>query len=99
MVRDSFVCQYCGKKHRMDELNYDHVLPRAKGGKTVWENIVTSCYPCNDKKGSKTPAEAKMRLLRAPFRPKTLPLERPVLALRSVPEEWRPFIPDESMSA
>ena len=55
----------------MDELNYDHVVPRVRGGQTVWENIVTSCYGCNDRKGSRTPAEAGMKLLRKPVKPKT----------------------------
>src|SRR5262245_12993684 len=49
-TRDGFRCQYCGQKKRTDELNYDHVLPRVQGGKTVWENIVTACYPCNNRK-------------------------------------------------
>ena len=52
MTRDSFTCCYCGRPQKMDWLNYDHVVPRAKGGRTVWENIVTSCYSCNDKKGA-----------------------------------------------
>src|SRR5262245_24233543 len=69
-TRDGFRCQYCGERKPMDELNYDHVLPRLLGGQTVWENIVTSCYGCNDRKGSRTLAEAGMKLLRKPFRPK-----------------------------
>ena len=73
MVRDNFTCQFCGFKGGMRELNYDHVIPRIQGGKTVWENIVTSCYPCNSKKGARTPEQAKMRLSRKPFKPKTLP--------------------------
>ena len=94
MVRDNFVCQYCGKKLPMDALNYDHVVPRVQGGKTVWENIVTSCYPCNDKKGARTPEQAKMKLRKTPYRPKTLPLSQPVFlpARRAVPKEWQPFI-------
>jgi 5-methylcytosine-specific restriction endonuclease McrA len=73
-TRDGFRCQYCGEKKPIDELNYDHVLPRVRGGQTAWENIVTSCYGCNDKKGSRTPEEAGMRLLRKPHKPKSLPL-------------------------
>jgi 5-methylcytosine-specific restriction endonuclease McrA len=65
-LRDGFRCQYCGEKRPTSELNYDHVLPRFRGGKTVWENIVTSCYACNDRKGSRTPVEAGMALLRQP---------------------------------
>ena len=93
MARDEFVCQYCGGRFPMSQLNYDHVVPRVRGGKTVWENIVTSCYDCNDKKGARTPEQAKMTLRRKPFRPKVLPLAQPVLALRRVPKEWLPFLP------
>jgi len=91
MARDNFVCQYCGSRCKMAELNYDHVVPRVQGGKTVWENIVTSCYECNDKKGARTPEQAKMKLIRKPFRPKTLPLAQPVLAMRNIPLEWEPY--------
>ena len=73
-TRDGFRCQYCGGRKLMHELNYDHVLPRVRGGKTVWENIVTSCYACNDRKGSRTVKEAGMTLLRKPFKPSSLPL-------------------------
>src|SRR4029450_4394895 len=45
-TRDGFRCQYCGEKKPMDGLNYDHVIPRVRGGQTAWENIVTSCYGC-----------------------------------------------------
>lgn len=93
MARDNFVCQYCGAKLPMDRLNYDHVVPRKLGGKTIWENIVTSCYTCNDKKGARTPEQAKMTLMRKPFRPKTLPLAQPVLTMKSIPKEWEPYVP------
>jgi len=100
MVRDGFTCCYCGAVHEMGGLNYDHVVPRAKGGKTEWTNIVSSCYACNDKKGARTPEQAKMRLLKKPFKPKTLPLARPGLTLRGhVPEEWKPFLPVDVLSA
>lgn len=91
MVRDNFTCAFCGTKYPMEKLNYDHVLPRSQGGKTVWENIITSCYTCNERKGSRTPEQAKMKLLRKPFRPKTLPLAQPVLAMRNIPKEWEPY--------
>lgn len=88
MARDNFVCQYCGSRLPMNKLNYDHVVPRVQGGKTVWDNIVTSCVKCNSDKGARTPEQAKMKLLRKPFRPKTLPLAQPVLAMRDIPAEW-----------
>lgn len=92
LTRDRFTCQYCGKKAPMKDLNYDHVIPRIQGGKTVWDNIVTSCYPCNDKKGGRTPEQAKMHLVKKPVRPLTLPMTQPLLNLRDVPESWRPYL-------
>jgi 5-methylcytosine-specific restriction endonuclease McrA len=77
----------------MHDLNYDHVVPRRRGGKTVWENIVMACYDCNGHKGGRTPEEAGMKLLRQPVKPKTLPMSPPILHFGSnVPEEWRPYI-------
>lgn len=90
-LRDGFRCQYCGAKRPASELNYDHVLPRVRGGKTVWENIVTSCYACNDRKGSRTPAEAGMTLLRPPATPKSLPLPPVIRPGTIVPEVWRDY--------
>lgn len=94
-TRDGFRCQYCGVKKTMRELNYDHVVPRIRGGKTVWENIVTSCYPCNSKKDRKTPEQAGLRLLRVPFKPKTLPMTAPIVNLQSIPEEWKFYLPED----
>ena len=90
-LRDGFRCQYCSEKRPMNELNYDHVLPRFRGGRTVWENIVTSCYACNDRKGSRTPAEAGMTLLRQPSKPKSLPLPPVIRPGSIVPEVWRDY--------
>src|SRR5215831_14542613 len=91
-TRDGFRCQYCSEKKEMRDLNYDHVVPRVRGGKTVWENIVTSCYACNDRKGSRTPEEAGMKLLRKPFKPETLPVVPPIrLDEDDVPELWQPY--------
>jgi len=91
-VRDDFTCQYCGAARPPGELNLDHVLPRSRGGTTVWENIVTSCYACNQRKAGRTPEEARMTLSRRPFRPNTL---LSVAALfRDVPAvvpEWRAY--------
>ena len=66
MRRDKFSCQYCAKK---SDLTIDHVLPKSRGGKDHWENLVTACEKCNVKKGSKTPQEAQMPLKRKPYRP------------------------------
>ena len=65
-LRDSFSCQYCG---RTEDLTFDHVIPRSRGGRTTWENIVTACAPCNLAKGGRTPREAHMHPRRSPIRP------------------------------
>jgi 5-methylcytosine-specific restriction endonuclease McrA len=65
-LRDGFKCAYC---HATDDLTFDHVVPRSKGGKTTWENIVTACSPCNLKKGGRSLRDAGMNPRRAPKRP------------------------------
>ncbi len=65
-LRDEFTCQYCGSK---GDMTFDHVLPRARGGKTTWQNVVASCSPCNLRKGSKLVKEAGMRLRNVPKEP------------------------------
>lgn len=66
----SYKCAYCGIKFSTSELNLEHVIPRSRGGKTDWSNVVTSCIPCNLKKGNRLPDEAKMGLLVTPTKPK-----------------------------
>jgi len=66
-LRDEFRCQYCGRRFPVSELTFDHVIPRARLGGSRWTNIVTACGPDNLRKGCRTPKEAGMRLLRAPF--------------------------------
>lgn len=79
LLRDKFRCAYCNQKFQSDELNYDHVIPRSQGGLTAWENIVSSCYPCNAKKSCRTPEQAGMKLWFKPYRPKSLPLSIPIM--------------------
>jgi 5-methylcytosine-specific restriction endonuclease McrA len=89
-TRDNNTCQYCGQKLPARELNLDHVVPRAHGGRTTWENVVCSCIPCNLRKGGRTPESAGMRLLKKPVRPRWFQVWRP---LSRVPfDDWRPFL-------
>jgi 5-methylcytosine-specific restriction endonuclease McrA len=67
--RDEHRCQYCGKWFQADELNIDHVIPRSRGGKNTWGNLVCSCIKCNRKKDNRTPKEAGMKLLKKPIKP------------------------------
>lgn len=93
LLRDGFRCQYCGHKFQMRQLNYDHVIPRAQGGKTCWENIVVSCFDCNHKKASRTPEQAKMHLLKTPERPKSLPLTAfRIDEYEDAPSVWRNYL-------
>lgn len=67
-LRDHYTCQYCGKQTK--ELTLDHVIPRHRGGKHLWENLVSACPACNRRKAGRNPAEAHMRLLSQPERPR-----------------------------
>lgn len=98
-LRDGFTCQYCGVKLPMKKLNYDHVVPRRLGGKTTWENIVASCYPCNDRKAGRTPEQAGMKLRKYPAKPKSLPLNGPViLGVTEMPVEWTYYLKSEEVA-
>ena len=90
-LRDNLSCQYCGRKQPRCGLNLDHVVPRAQGGRTSWENVVCCCIPCNIKKGGRTPEQAGMRLKKRPVRPKWSPFTRPLNGRRPH-EAWRPFL-------
>ncbi|MGD9541902.1 MAG: HNH endonuclease, partial [Methylocystis sp.] len=72
-LRDRFTCQYCGEH---DELTFDHVIPRSKGGATTWENVVAACSPCNLRKGDRLPHEAHMSPAQTPFQPSIADLHR-----------------------
>jgi 5-methylcytosine-specific restriction endonuclease McrA len=65
-LRDRFTCQYCGDR---DELTFDHVVPRSKGGLTCWQNVVAACSCCNLKKGDLLPAAARMWPTTRPYQP------------------------------
>lgn len=91
LARDKYKCAYCNGKFSHEELNYDHVVPRSQGGLTCWENIVSACYPCNAKKGGRTPEQAKMKLWFKPYRPKSLPLTGPLVG-GVVHETWVPWV-------
>lgn len=88
--RDGYTCQYCGK--RGGDLTVDHVFPKSRGGRSIWENLVTACRPCNLKKKNRTPEEAGMRLARRPIAPRHSLLL--VADLPHLPEAWYMYLPD-----
>ena len=88
--RDQYACQYCGLQ--MKELTLDHVIPRQWGGEHSWENVVTSCIPCNRRKGGRTPNEAGMTLLHQPRPPRNDGFYIPYHLLNNH-SEWRKYLP------
>jgi 5-methylcytosine-specific restriction endonuclease McrA len=92
-LRDGFACQYCGSGNR-DLLTFDHVIPRARGGRTTWENIVAACSPCNLKKGGRMPTQAKMHPARKPVRPTMYELNERGRAFppNYLHESWQDFL-------
>ena len=90
-ARDNDTCQYCGLQLSRAELNLDHVVPRAQGGRTSWENVVCSCIECNLAKGGRTPEQAGMKLLKKATRPRWTPFFR-TAQKRITYREWLPFI-------
>ncbi len=88
MRRDNYTCQYCGKQKQ--RMTIDHVIPKEKGGKDTWENLVCACEECNAKKGNRTPAQAGMKLLKKPKKPHYF-----TFVLRSItnpPPQWKPYL-------
>jgi 5-methylcytosine-specific restriction endonuclease McrA len=98
-MRDSYRCQYCGEHKSASTLTLDHILPRAQGGNSAPENLVTACEKCNGRKGNRTPEQARMPLLTSQSLLK-VGLDRVLLCryAESKPE-WRKylFIEDESL--
>lgn len=91
-ARDKYRCQYCNTKAPISDLTYDHVVPRAQGGKTTWQNIVTCCYTCNGKKGNHTPQQARMKLRRKPVQPNWVPAVTIRVSTSSMPDAWRDYL-------
>jgi 5-methylcytosine-specific restriction endonuclease McrA len=98
-ARDHGKCQYCGDRVRKTEMQYEHVIPRAQGGKTCWENIVVACMACNQRKANRTPEQAGMRLLSTPVRPKKLPDmngDYSAFYQPGMPESWKTYLRDHA---
>ena len=88
--RDNNQCQYCTKYFKYEHLTMDHVLPKSRGGLNTWENLVTACKKCNQKKGNKTPRESGMAPLHPPRRPKSTLLK--ALPKGQINESWKEYL-------
>ncbi|MFZ2325142.1 MAG: HNH endonuclease [Ignavibacteriaceae bacterium] len=86
--RDGFKCAYCGRSDLA--LTVDHVIPKARGGDDTWENLITACTFCNNKKGDHTLEEAKMKLLFQPFKPSHIMFIKNVVG--RLDERWKPYL-------
>jgi len=89
LARDRWTCQYCGSTQ--STLTVDHVIPRSRGGKSVWENIVAACASCNRRKGDRLPREIQMHPARPPKPPP--PTVFIQVASPKIPDNWQQYLP------
>lgn len=89
--RDNYTCQYTGRVFKAKDLTLDHVIPRERGGRTSWENIVTCCREINARKANRLPHEAGLRLIRKPARPKWRPFAA-IAAGSDIDGSWAQFL-------
>ncbi|WP_045738192.1 HNH endonuclease [Xanthomonas sp. MUS 060] len=89
-ARDAQLCMYCGQQFSRPQLTRDHVLPVSKGGRDIWENVVTACFHCNSRKGNRTPQQASMPLLAVPYRPSWI--EHLILSNRNILADQMSFL-------
>ena len=86
--RDNHQCQYCGNGH--GSLTIDHIMPKSRKGDETWENLVCACVDCNNRKGDRTPDEARMPLMKKPIRPNHVMFLRQFVG--NVNDGWKPYL-------
>jgi 5-methylcytosine-specific restriction endonuclease McrA len=93
-LRDGWQCQYCGHHFKTQELTFDHVIPRSRGGRTIWSNIVTACHDCNVRKGDRLPTEVRMFPMQDPVQPSIGALQKRgrLLSQNFLHESWRDYL-------
>ncbi|WDS36312.1 MAG: HNH endonuclease [Pseudoxanthomonas sp.] len=89
-ARDDHLCLYCGQQFSRQLLTRDHVLPVSKGGRDIWENVVSACFHCNSRKSNRTPQQASMPLLAVPYRPSWI--EHLILSNRNILADQMAFL-------
>lgn len=93
-LRDRFTCQYCGEALPAERLTFDHVIPRVRGGRTEWTNVVTACEPCNLSKGHRLPKDSGVWPLHPPYQPTTWELQENGRGFppNHLHESWRDYL-------
>ena len=93
-LRDRFSCQYCAQQFRPEALTFDHLIPKSRGGKTTWENVVTACSKCNLRKGNLLPDVVKMHPINTPRSPTSFELKERgrMFPPNHLHESWRDFL-------
>lgn len=92
LIRDRYVCQYCGKPLKSHEITLDHIVPKSRGGESNWENLATCCPRCNVKKGSQLPEEAGLKLIKDPRNGSSYHFLHLLRHYGSVDERWRKYL-------
>jgi len=87
--RDNYICQYCGRHN--SSMTIDHIIPRSRGGKNQWDNVVTACIRCNNLKGNKTPQEAGMNLIENVLTPSNK-LRFEITKYREMLQDWSKYL-------
>ena len=90
--RDNYTCQYCRKRFPVNQLTYDHVVPRSRGGRTNWTNVVASCQKCNLRKGNKPLDTINFRLMKNPEEPRWMPQLGSIFGKESAPSSWNMYL-------
>ncbi len=88
LKRDGYQCQYCGTRNQ--PMTVDHIIPKVRGGKDTWENLVTACIHCNNRKGDQTTDEVRMELLTKPRKPHPLSFIQNHAGVND--ERWKPYL-------
>ena len=93
-LRDRFTCQYCGGNLPSEDLTFDHLVPRSRGGRTTWDNVITACQICNLQKGNRMPHECGMHPLKPAGQPSTYQLQENGRAFppNFLHESWNDFL-------
>lgn len=92
-ARDAHLCMYCGRRFPRSLLTRDHVMPVSRGGRDIWVNVVAACFPCNSRKGCRTPQQAGMPLLAVPYRPSWI--EHLILSNRNILADQMAFLKNQ----